>query len=253
MKPIACFLSSKTYRLTVVRLIRRGVSKATEPSVLSTYSSMAVPPESQQQPPGEKEFSSTPSNSKAITSVVCLEGKPIAKEDMIAVQQCHPSDADEDPVAEWVNKTHRGTSHLSSMRSSMPYSSSSIASTKGRKEQVKSMVTAVYDEEPTSDKRSINSMEKEDTLAVKSDGDHSEVSSTTEEELTNVVGAVDDDDETLDIVSSTGEQGTESISEGTSCDLKENPALENGDGDATKSAINDASVVVNETDEQTNL
>ena len=237
MKPIACFLSSKTYRLTVVRLIRRGVSKATEPSVLSTYSSMAVPPESQQQPPGEKEFSSTPSNSKAITSVVCLEGKPIAKEDMIAVQQCHPSDADEDPVAEWVNKTHRGTSHLSSMRSSMPYSSSSIASTKGRKEQVKSMVTAVYDEEPTSDKRSINS----------------EVSSTTEEELTNVVGAVDDDDETLDIVSSTGEQGTESISEGTSCDLKENPALENGDGDATKSAINVASVVVNETDEQTNL
>ena len=252
MKPIACFLSSKTYRLTVVRLIRRGVSKATEPSVLSTYSSMAVPPESQQQPPGEKEFSSTPSNSKAITSVVHLEGKPIAKEDMIAVQQCHPSEADEDPVAEWVNNTHRGTSHLSSMRRSMPYSSSSIASTEGRKEQVKNMVTAVCDEEPTSDIGSINS--KEDTLAVKSDGDHSEVSSTTEEELTNVVGAVDDDDdETLDIVSSTGEQGTESISEGASCDLKENPALENGDGDATKSAINDASVVVNETDEQTNL
>ena len=213
---------------------------------------MAVPPESQQQPPGEKEFSSTPSNSKAITSVVHLEGKPIAKEDMIAVQQCHPSEADEDPVAEWVNKTHRGTSHLSSMRSSMPYSSSSIASTEGRKEQVKSTFTAVYDDEPTSDIRSMNLMEKEDTLAVKSDGDQSEVSSTTEEELKNVVGA-GDDDESLDIVSSTGEQGTESISDGASCDLKENPALENGDGDATKSAINDASVIVNETDEQTNL
>lgn len=63
-KPIACYASTQGYRLAVVNLIQRGLSKAAEPSVLSTYSSGAMPSEAHTPPVQDVEVRSVNKNDK---------------------------------------------------------------------------------------------------------------------------------------------------------------------------------------------